>query len=290
MDGYRDMSEATYGWPLKKVRVIDTETTGLNPNTDEILSLAILDGNGNRLFYSLIKPRNTRSWPDAERINGIGWKDVKHSPTIDAMLGKIKKLLGGDVLVVGYNVDFDLRFLRSAGVLPGSGISRLDVMELYRSVKPAGGRARLVDCAAHFGYVFPAHNALEDAKATAFCYRKLIGEEDYNENKAGELKRGGLPKTVRSEPSLLETKQTHMPNVEREDARQTRRARFKLTKRAFVVLLALFVLYVITPNTMSGTIVNVSTFTVALIPVCVVIDIITGRNLHDGDTGDGSPK
>ena len=36
--------------------VIDTETTGLNPYDDELLQVSIIDGQGNTLFNSYIKP------------------------------------------------------------------------------------------------------------------------------------------------------------------------------------------------------------------------------------------
>ena len=35
--------------------VIDTETTGLDRAKDEVLSLAIVDDNGNELFYELFR-------------------------------------------------------------------------------------------------------------------------------------------------------------------------------------------------------------------------------------------
>lgn len=38
---------------------VDTETTGLNHETDEILSVSVIDDEGICLFHSLIRPQHT---------------------------------------------------------------------------------------------------------------------------------------------------------------------------------------------------------------------------------------
>lgn len=51
--------------------VIDTETTGLDADTDELLQVSIIDGQGNTLFNSYIKPLFTENWDGAMAVNHI---------------------------------------------------------------------------------------------------------------------------------------------------------------------------------------------------------------------------
>ena len=51
--------------------VIDTEATGLHPGWDELLQVAVIDGEGRVLFDQLIKPSRRKKWPDAQRVHGI---------------------------------------------------------------------------------------------------------------------------------------------------------------------------------------------------------------------------
>lgn len=41
--------------------VIDTETTGLDPEKDELLQVSIIDDEGNVLFNSLFRPERTHT-------------------------------------------------------------------------------------------------------------------------------------------------------------------------------------------------------------------------------------
>lgn len=166
---------------------IDTETTGLRPGQDEVLSIAIVDKDGNELFYSLIRPLKRKRWPNATNIHGITWNDVKMSPTILDVGNEVTDILGQADLIVGYNLDFDIKMLEENG-LPSVDTKRFDLMEEYAH---AYGRwsdrkndflwVKLAQCAKHYGYTFDAHNALEDAKATAYCFQK------FKEECAGEI-------------------------------------------------------------------------------------------------------
>lgn len=51
--------------------VIDTETTGLDADTDELLQVSIIDSQGNTLFNSYIKPLFTENWDEAMAVNHI---------------------------------------------------------------------------------------------------------------------------------------------------------------------------------------------------------------------------
>lgn len=183
-----DLYTALTGFPLDRVVVVDTETTGTRPfSGDEILSIAICDGAGEPLFSSLIRPTKHTSWQDAERINHISPAMVEKSPTLDEVAEQLRKILLGDRLIVGYNVRFDITFLVEGKVLEPWPGSTFDVMREYASVHGSTRSmygngymfSKLAACADSYGYEFAAHEAMEDAIATAYCFRALICDEAY---------------------------------------------------------------------------------------------------------------
>ncbi|MCI1997924.1 MAG: 3'-5' exonuclease [Olsenella sp.] len=184
-----DICSLLLGVPLDRVVVFDTETTGLRPGLDELLQVSIVDAFGNRLMDSLVRPTRRKSWPDAERIHGISPRDVRRAPTIDRLAPQIREILGGDRLLVAYNMKFDMGFLRAAGIFGSewSPDQTFDVMLEYSRVRGASswsdsGRYRyskLTDCAKFYGYSFSAHDSLEDARATAWCFRSLLCDPEY---------------------------------------------------------------------------------------------------------------
>ena len=164
----------------KNVIVYDTETTGLNPESDELLSLSIIDLEGNVLFYKYFKPENIAEWPAAEIINGISPEDVSNENPARMYVDEIQKIFNGADLLVTYNgMGFDDFFLRAIGVhIPD--VKKCDVMLEYAKI--IGERDhnhdgwkwhKLIDCAGNYGYWYDAHDALEDARATLWCFKKM---------------------------------------------------------------------------------------------------------------------
>lgn len=159
---------------LARTIVIDTETTGLGKD-DEVISLAVIDGFGERIFYSLIMPTRRDSWPEAEAINGIGPEDVQGKPTMRELEPYLAPLLEQAELIIGYNTTFDLRMLRQSG-LRFKRVGVYDVMRELADTYNDGRWMKLEEAAARFGFHHAgAHNALEDTKATLFLYWLLTG-------------------------------------------------------------------------------------------------------------------
>ncbi len=190
---YSDISDAITGYPLFKVVVFDTETTGVSSD-DEVLSIAVCDGYGNELFRSYVRPTRHKRWPEAQRINGITPKHVAKAPTMRELAGKLQDLLLGDKLLVGYNVSFDIGFLLRARVLGEYPNATFDVMREYATVHGKnrwehGGYkwSKLADCAKHYGYRFTAHDALADAKATSYCFRSLLVDQGYLDKRISQM-------------------------------------------------------------------------------------------------------
>lgn len=92
---------------------VDTETTGLDCRTDEILSVSVVDHFGRCIFHSLVKPEHKKSWTDAERIHGITSEMVKNSPRFKVLKPIHNRIFKGKH-VVAYNMNFDSAFLGSS--------------------------------------------------------------------------------------------------------------------------------------------------------------------------------
>lgn len=90
------------------LRVFDTETTGLG-ETAQIISISIVDHQGNVLFDSLVRP-DCHIPEDATDIHGISDEDVAGAPTWPQIHHQVCELLQNKP-VIAYNIEFDRRML-----------------------------------------------------------------------------------------------------------------------------------------------------------------------------------
>ena len=166
----------------ENVLVIDTETTGLESDIDEILQLSIIDGTGAVIFNSYFRPEKAERWDDAEAVNGISPDMVRNAPRISEKISEINDILTRAETIIGYNTRFDTDFLESSGVtLPD--VLYEDVMLMFA---PIYGEwhdyygnfkwQRLTTAAAYYSYTWDgaAHDSCADCKATLFVYRQII--------------------------------------------------------------------------------------------------------------------
>lgn len=173
--------EKTINVDLDQIIVFDTETTGVNPNDDEILELAIINGEGKVLFNERLKPMHKRKWTRAQEINGISPEDVKDCKTIEEYKEQLKEIFKSAKVLVGYNVGFDKKFISAAGIKFKPEVT-IDVMKDFSNMREVWDDEhhhnkwfKLEEAAAYYNYSFAAHSALEDTKATLFVFNKLQG-------------------------------------------------------------------------------------------------------------------
>lgn len=172
----RKMQDAHY-----KLAVIDFETTGLDPNRDEILQVSIIDEDENVLINQLCKPEHTEQWESAWKVNGIYPGYVRFCPTFAQVMPYVQDILSRAEVVIAYNYPFEPNFLRNNGIDPDSLTWGPDPMKLavkYYNKQYHSSRLRmkLSDAADMIGYTYKAHDALEDVKATLHVYNFLTGE------------------------------------------------------------------------------------------------------------------
>lgn len=113
---------------MRNTICVDTETTGLDPKEDEILTISIVDWNGAAVFDGKFKPKRKRAWAEAAAVNGITPESTEGLPAIDGFLPELRRIFAEADEVIGYNLPFDLAFLEEVGVQPRPDAKLADAM------------------------------------------------------------------------------------------------------------------------------------------------------------------
>jgi DNA polymerase-3 subunit epsilon len=160
---------------------LDTETTGLDPRTDRVISIGAVRLHGARLYRSptlnmLINPG--RSIPNRTiPIHGISNAMVLDAPPFDRVADRLIDHTRGLVLI-GHHIDFDIAILRSEMKRcdrDWQPVTRLDVMLLYAGLFPDRHSLRLDDIARDLDVpVIGRHSALGDALTTGEIFVRLL--------------------------------------------------------------------------------------------------------------------
>lgn len=170
--------DADAAWIDLPIAVLDTETTGRDPQTDRIVEIGIVVG----LRGEVVKRHN---WlvnpgipiPDGAReVHGISDDDVKDAPTFQQIAGEIAAALQGTV-PAAYNASFDKSFveaelLRSGLVLDAfpacmkRDVEWVDPLVWARELQKYEKGKKLGEVAQRLGIALEnAHRASDDAEA-----------------------------------------------------------------------------------------------------------------------------
>ena len=102
----------------KNLVSLDLETTGLSPGKDKIIEIGAVktDSNGNQIeeFNSLVNPGILIS-DFIENLTGISNDDVLNSLKFVDIVDEFQSFLD-DSIIIGHNIEFDLRFLSEEGL------------------------------------------------------------------------------------------------------------------------------------------------------------------------------
>lgn len=160
--------------------VIDTETTGLDPFSDEIVSIAavrIVNGRllNNEIFNVLVDPR--REVPEESiKIHGLRPEMLLGQPTIDKALPLLYQFAENTVLV-GHNVAFDMRMFQIKEGVSSVRFTQpvLDTMFLSAIIHPSQRNHGLEAISERLGIsITGRHTALGDALTAAEILLKCI--------------------------------------------------------------------------------------------------------------------
>lgn len=160
--------------------VLDVETTGLNHFFDKIIEIAIIHVKNGEVvdrFSQLIDPGKPIP-NEASRINGITDFMVKGQPKIDEVIHEIHSRIISEPLIVGYNVEFDLKFINVSLAEAGLSIpsvSYLDVLDLVRQTLSRDLPNRKLETVKnHFGIENVSHRAISDCDVTLEVFKRCL--------------------------------------------------------------------------------------------------------------------
>lgn len=196
-------------WHTGPLALFDTETTGVDPHRDRIVSAAIIQvtpGSEKVEHVWLLDP-GIDIPEGAARIHGITTEQARTSGANAAgavyeIAQRLLELARADYTVVGHNVVFDLTMLHAESTRHGhtehaAGLQAIrpvvDTMVLDKMLDPyRKGSRRLIDTCRHCGIELAdadAHGARADALAAgrlgwAICHRRgySIGAQDLHDD------------------------------------------------------------------------------------------------------------
>lgn len=158
--------------PCRGARVcfLDTETTGLDCATDEVIQLAIVSHDGTVAYSGYFKPVRAVEWPDAEKVNNISPSMLEGKSSLLDEKSRIESVLSSFDVVAGWNVLYDLSMLYACGIDFPSSMEFCDMMpafcEAWRAEHPDypldRQRERLTRVTHWLGLDHDAHDALGD--------------------------------------------------------------------------------------------------------------------------------
>ena len=105
------LRNACYGMDKKKVLFFDLELTGFYDH-DEILSITIIDGNGELIMDTLVKPVHKKKWNKTEKIHGITPDMVTDSPLLSDLIPRIKEIFENADNLIAYGVSTDFSHIK----------------------------------------------------------------------------------------------------------------------------------------------------------------------------------
>lgn len=159
--------------------VIDLETTGLQPSTDEILEIGAIKVENNvqvKEFSCLVTGEKKVPHSITELTHITDELRKEQGITLDAALTEFITFIGKDLLI-GYNISFDLEFLRMASKKCSKPLLTNRCKELQNMARRKVHSLsdwKLTSLAKHFGIdVQSAHRAINDCHLIQAVYCKL---------------------------------------------------------------------------------------------------------------------
>lgn len=218
--------------------ILDTETTGLDPETGhrivEVACLELLNHiPTGRHFQAYLNPE--RDMPrEAEEVHGLTAAFLADKPKFAEVVERLLEFIGGAALVI-HNAEFDLKFLNAElrrAELPPLGHRVVDTLMIARRKFP-GAQASLDALCRRFAIDNSArskHGALLDTELLAEVYLELVGGRQAGLDLAGfELAdaAAGTAVTVPGTATVARLPRPHAASPEEEAAHAALLAKLK---------------------------------------------------------------
>ena len=178
----------------RPLAVFDLETTGIDPDKDRIIQMAIIrvEPDGRRTTFETLVNPETPIPPESTKVHGITDEDVKDAPTFRQILPDVETYLK-DAALGGFNsINFDTPLLmaelqRCEAELDLRGALQVDAMRIFHTMERR-------DLTAAFRFycdeeLVGAHSALVDTEATLAILDAQLGRYEEVPKELPELHR-----------------------------------------------------------------------------------------------------
>jgi DNA polymerase-3 subunit alpha (Gram-positive type) len=162
---------------LKSYVAFDVETTGLNPEQNEIIEIGALkvrDGKVQERFMEFIRPTESIQ-PAITELTGITNQMVEQARRRQEVIPEFLDFCEDDILV-GHNVVFDYSFMKMSALSEGMAFEKngIDTLKIAQKVhKDMNSKSLGSLCEYYHIENNAAHRAYHDALATAKLYQTL---------------------------------------------------------------------------------------------------------------------
>lgn len=162
----------------RPVIAFDVETTGRNPEIDQIveISICLYDGSGEPHVYTRRIRPDVPITPGAQRVHGISLDDLADAPRFVDCADEIEALFRSADVVMGYNVSFDIRFLEQEfqRISRPFSFEERTVVDPYRIWQTMEPRSLDQACSRFAGSTLDnAHSAADDALAVMSVFEGM---------------------------------------------------------------------------------------------------------------------
>jgi predicted DnaQ family exonuclease/DinG family helicase len=153
---------------------LDVEATGMDPSRDEVIEIAALKFNEDRVidqWQSLVRPRNAVPF-NITTLTGITNQDVQSAPRFAEVTESLQRFVGQHP-IVGQSPQFDVEMLAGSGLRLRN--PRYDTFELATILMPDLPAYNLSTIAERLNVnVKTSHRALADVETTVEVFRALV--------------------------------------------------------------------------------------------------------------------
>ena len=171
--------------------ILDTETTGLQYNRDEIIefsAVAVEKGIGSHAIvaeYDQLVSLSPGGFvpPKIEQLTGISTQDIRERGIPKTRVCRdIAELIAGNTLLLAYNAHFDLSFLFYMLLRDGDprilkGKDKLDLLTVYRDRREFPHKlCNAIEAYGLSGKVVNSHRAIDDVIATVAVREAMEAE------------------------------------------------------------------------------------------------------------------
>ena len=173
--------------------LLDTETTGLQYNRDEIIefaAVAVEQRDGEAMVvaeYDELVALNPGGFvpPKIQELTGISTQDLREKGVPKTRVCRdIAEMIQGNTLLLAYNAHFDLSFLFYMLLRDGDpcilkGKDKLDLLTVYKDRRPYPHKlCSAIEAYGLSGKVVNSHRAVDDVIATVAVMQEMEQERD----------------------------------------------------------------------------------------------------------------